>query len=77
MLGQIKGKSLNELEELIARFSQEQALDNGENRANSSRNNKGVDVKASNDKEDDFNNTISSTITVSSRSIFTPFARRR
>ncbi len=77
MLGQIKGKSLDELEKLMARFSQEQALDNGENRANSSCNNKGVDVKASNDREDDFNNTISSTIIVSSESIFTPFARRR
>ncbi len=77
MLGQIKGRSLDELEELIARFSQEQALDNSENRANSSRNNKGIDVKVSNNKEDDFNNTVSSTITVSSRSIFTLFARCR
>ena len=44
MLGQIKGKSLNKLEKIIVRFSQEQVKQAANNKHNKDVLNKGIEV---------------------------------
>ena len=44
MLGQIKGKSLNKLEKIIVRFSQEQVKQAANNKYNKDVLNKGIEV---------------------------------
>lgn len=80
MLGQIKGKSLNELEELMVTFSQEQAgpaADSEEE--DESLNDGAIGVEASNSGNNNPDQTTnsSSTTSISDRSIFRLFARKR
>ena len=71
MLEQIKGKSLNELEELMAAFSQEQAAEDARSESDGAPN-----ADLGNDTEDDADLTINSPVTARSGSIFAQFARR-
>jgi hypothetical protein len=75
MLRQIKGKSLDELKELITRFSQEQV----EQVANNEHNEDVLDksIKVSSNLDDNLDDTISSIVSVSSKSVFKLFARNR
>jgi hypothetical protein len=74
MLKQIQGKSLDELEELIVRFSQEQVEQKADSKHYKDVSARGIEASSS--QGDSANKTID-TASISSRSMFRLFARQR